>query len=350
MKLYIMKKEALNTLKENLPEVYGRYYKEDNNKWISEVCGENPFIEFRDVPDFELTKLDSDWKPGEVDLNNCKILYEKLKFLSESQASDERLWAGLAHSTFYDYMCRRWKYGHGRHPKAKDREAGEICSRFFLKGGGRGSLFRNTLAKYWWVGHNSYDPSNTENHFENLDVIGVVDFVSKVHEIYHSNNFSSNPNVRLAIIDSLRKFNEEGKKLIVKDHIRPALQYLNVVGGSVVIDCLSREEICELFTDAITAIMQGDRPTLVFSAQEADEQDDNPDLVDEENEENTGEMTTVILGCTVTIRNEDGREKSYVYDYQGGVIPYKISVFQDHKVGDRVEIDDEVWEIISVSL
>ena len=81
MKLYIMKREALETLKANLPVVYGKYYTEKTNQWISDICGEDPFIEFKDVTEFKLADLNSDLTPGEIDLNNCKILYEKLQFL-----------------------------------------------------------------------------------------------------------------------------------------------------------------------------------------------------------------------------------------------------------------------------
>lgn len=118
MKLYIMKREALETLKANLPVVYGKYYTEKTNQWISDICGEDPFIEFKDVTEFKLADLNSDLTPGEIDLNNCKILYEKLQFLSESQASDERLWAGLAHTTFYDYMRKRWGMDTGKSRRA----------------------------------------------------------------------------------------------------------------------------------------------------------------------------------------------------------------------------------------
>ena len=114
MKLYIMKREALEMFKANLPVVYGKYYTEKTNQWITDICGEDPFIEFKDVTEFKLADLNSDLTPGEIDLNNCKILYEKLQFLSESQASDERLWAGLAHTTFYDYMRKRWDMDTGK--------------------------------------------------------------------------------------------------------------------------------------------------------------------------------------------------------------------------------------------
>ena len=69
MKLYIMKREALETLKANLESVYGKYYTEKNNKWIEDICGENPFVEFKEVNDFALADLNSDLTPGEIDLN-----------------------------------------------------------------------------------------------------------------------------------------------------------------------------------------------------------------------------------------------------------------------------------------
>lgn len=53
MKLYIMKREALETLKANLPVVYGKYYTEKTNQWISDICGEDLFIEFKDVTEFK---------------------------------------------------------------------------------------------------------------------------------------------------------------------------------------------------------------------------------------------------------------------------------------------------------
>ena len=123
MKLYIMKRDALETLKANIPLVYGKYFTESTNKWIYDICGENPFIEFKDVTEFELASLNSGLTPGEIDLANCKIIYEKLMFLSESQASDERLWAGLAHTTFYEYMRERWGYGYGKKPNGAEKDA-----------------------------------------------------------------------------------------------------------------------------------------------------------------------------------------------------------------------------------
>lgn len=348
MKLYIMKREALETLKENLPVIYGKYYTEKSNEWISDVCGMNPFVEFKEVPEFKLTDLDSDYMPGEIDLNNCKIIYEKLKFLSESQASDERLWAGLCHSTFYSYMKRRWKYGYGAKPKSAEKEAGAILLRYFFTIAGRGGFYRNTLSKCWWVGHNTYDPNNASNHFESLDIIGSNDLNSKISEFFRNYSFSSNPNVMAAIVESLRVFNEEGKKLAVREHIRPALQYLNAVGGSVVMDCLSKEEISSIFSDAISAIMQGDTPSLNLSATANDIEDN--DLLDDPNGVDTDNEPSVTLGCMITLQNEAKEIKRYKYDYKDGKWPENLDVFTNHKKGDKIDLKGELWEIVDILL
>lgn len=351
MKLYIMKREALETLKVNLPVVYGKYYTEKTNQWITDIYGEDPFIEFKDVTEFKLADLDSDLTPGEIDLNNCKILYEKLQFLSESQASDERLWAGLTHSTFYGYMRKRWGYGYGKKPKSVEKEAGAILTRFFYRSSGRSGFYRNTLAKCWWVGHNTYDSSNTGNHFESLDIIGSNDLNSKINEFFYNFTFSSNPNVMNAIIEAFRRFNEEGKHILVRDHIRPAMSYLNAVGGSVVLDCLEKEEITHIFSEAIEAIMQGDIPTLNLESNMTLESDDI-DYFDDDaaDPENFSDIPVVTLGCKVVLRNTKKETKIYKYDLFNGVFPKSIEIFTGHKVGDMIEFLGSEWKIEDVIL
>lgn len=345
MKLYLMRREALETLKKNLPNVCGYYYTQKSNKWIEDVCGENPFVEFKDVPEFTLSNLDAGLTSGEIDLQNCKILYEKLMFLSESQASDERLWAGLSHTVFYEYMRKRWGYGYGAKPKSAEKEAGVIQTRFFYKNAGRGGFYRNTLSKCWWVGHNTYNLNNRGNPFESLDVIGSNDLNSKITEFFRNFSFSSNPDVMDAIINALRKFRDEGKSLSVRNHIRPAMSYLNAVGGSVVIDCLSKEEITNIFSDAIDAILQGDTPSLNFVSgleEDIDAEDD------EGATESGAEVADVVLGCTVVIRNGKGEIKSYQYKQINGKLPEILKAFTGHKEGDIVEIAGDSWKIEEV--
>lgn len=82
MKLYFMKKEALDILKSNLDMVYNMYFIEKDNKWLWKVCGGDPFAEFKEIQDFQLAPIDSDLTKGEVEFANCKIIYQHLSFMN----------------------------------------------------------------------------------------------------------------------------------------------------------------------------------------------------------------------------------------------------------------------------
>ncbi len=341
MKLYIMKQEAVDFLKDNMQSLYGRYYTEPTNKWIGEVYGDDPFVEYKEIPDFVLAPIDYS-ALGEVDFKNCKIVYENLLFLSESQAGDERLWAGLAHTVFYPYMRERYRYAQGKIPKTAEKEAGEIRSRFFYKSAGRGGLYRNTLARAWWVGHNTYDPQNVHNHFDKLDLIGSNDISSKILEFFYNFSFSSNTYIMDAIADGLRHFRDEDKYISPRKHLRPAMSHLNAVGGAVILDCLPKEEITDIFVSAIEGIMQGDAFPI-------DVAEDDDEIETDEISEGTGADATVVLGCKITIQSDDLSIKKYKYEQQAGTLPPFLSVFTGKSVGDKIVIQDVEYTIIEIT-
>lgn len=271
MEIYIMKQKAIDYLKENMLTLHSNYYKFIDNDWIYKEFDYDPFEFFMDIPDFELTPLDNRGA-GEIELENCKILYEHLKNLSQSNASDERLWAGLCNGVFYKYVRNRWKYPSlvQKDPKS---DASAIISRFFFSGGTRSGLFRNTLAKCWWVGQATYDGENSDK-WHMLDSIGYDDFSTKVSDILYSNTFAANKNIMRGICKGLDFYRKNGVHLIVKDHIRPTMQYLNALGGTVLLDMYSDEEIANEVITRIQYLMN--------------EKDDTLDLADatEESEDN----------------------------------------------------------------
>lgn len=90
MKLYFMKQKAIDYLKANMRNIYMNYFRYKTNEWIYDLFDYDPFEYFMEVPDFELSGIVGRMA-GEVDFDNCKILYTNLRRISESQASDERL-------------------------------------------------------------------------------------------------------------------------------------------------------------------------------------------------------------------------------------------------------------------
>ncbi len=349
MKLYFMKKEALDILKSNLDVVYNMYFTEKDNKWLWKICGGDPFVEFKDIQDFQLAPIDSDLSKGEVEFANCKIIYQYLSFLTESQACDERLWAGLCHSVYYSYLRKRWDYDK-KSPKTQKEAVSNIKSRFFFSGGTRAGLFRNSIAKCWWVGRNIYDPSNT-NPFEKLDIIGSNDISSKISDIFYSNNFSANPVILNGIVKALKNFKDENTQLSFRDHIRPSLQLLNAVGGGVVLDCLDENEIADIIIDNIYGILQGDELGVETENESEEYEDldaDGNEVTDAENSDNDVEDEYVVIGQKVNVRIKETDElKTILVNYlpNSTKIPPLAKILLGYHVGDEVAFQEKTYKI-----
>lgn len=259
MRLYFMKQKAIDYMKANIRNIYMNYYRYNTNEWIYDLFDYDPFEFFIDIPDFELANIEG--AIGSVELENCKIIYSHLKNISASQASDERLWAGLCNGVFYQYVRKRWKYGSTQLKKV-ETDSSAILSRFFFSGGTRAGLYRNTLSKCWWVGYLTYNNA-AYNKWELLDALGPNDFATKVSDIFYSNNFSANSDILEGICNSIKFFEERDIKLSVAEHIRPTLQYLNAIGGATLLDMYSSDEIKSIVIENIRRIQSGVQGDLI---------------------------------------------------------------------------------------
>lgn len=249
MELCYLKGDALDTLKSSLGKTFEKYLIERDNSWVIEVCGENPFVKFRDVPDFELAPLDKGLDLGKVDFLNSKILYKNLHFLTPRQAADERFWAGFCHGAFYDYVRRRWGYDKIDNLRGVDKEKtiNEIINRFFFKNDVREQLLVNTLSKYWWAGY--IFPN------EALDALGTKDFYKKIFSIM-SRSFIRSQTLRNGFIKFLRHFKDNRITLNRDKHILPAMIELNKRGGVIILDCLTEKEIAQIMIKHVEEILQ----------------------------------------------------------------------------------------------
>lgn len=278
MILYYMKKEALEFVKKNINNLYTHYFTDDTPDWISEEYGSDAFAVFKEIPDFELCEI-SEKAAGEIDFENIQRLFLAMKELSESQAAEERLWAGLCNKTFYEYLRRRWRYDETDITDS-EKDSSTILSRFFFSSGARSSYFRNSLAKYWWVGRLSYDETNVNDSFYALKVIGSSDLNSKITEIFYNNTFASNPIILKAITKALGYYYEKGIYLSEKDVLRPTMQYLNAVGGALCLDAIPESDFVKITVDKINSLLRGG-----YSALTVDENDNSFDEIEENEEE-----------------------------------------------------------------
>lgn len=370
MKLYFMKQKAIDYIKANIKSLYMNYYKYANNEWIYDLFDYDPFELFLEIPDFELCPVTSG-TAGEIELENCKILYSKLKMISESQASDERLWAGLCNGAFYTYVRARWNYSK-LVPKNPRNDASGVISRFFFSGGGRSGLFRNTLAKCWWVGMSTYRGGLTD-HWRLLDAIGPEDFATKVSDIFFSNTFAANPAILEGICNGMEFFKNKGQKLLMKDHIRPTMQYMNALGGGILLDALTSEDVTNLVIENIGRIKNGEQQDFFESSYDAssdseeeetikpdvkevnidyqEEQEQiEQDVIEIDEEEVLGVPEEVERGCTVLVHNKTkNKDMSYVIPGLDERELYWIeSKLLGKKVGDTVKVRLDEYEVLSI--
>ncbi|NLD16805.1 MAG: hypothetical protein GX666_04385 [Tissierellia bacterium] len=232
MKLYYMRQEILEDLKNNIAHNIENYSNE-SNQWIMNQY-ENPFLEYKKtVDDFELLVDPKD--VGSSDMENVRILHSNLKFLTKSEAADERLWTGLTHSVFWNFMKERWS-------SRPSKEEKQIGNRYFLTGGSsnRRALLMNTISRYWWIGELIYDEDNIKNPYYLIEVFRG-DFTTNVHTLL-SSNFTSNTNILKGVLRPMLEYKEVNGSLS-REEFQAIIRYANLIGGSYLLDYLSTEEI-----------------------------------------------------------------------------------------------------------
>lgn len=273
MEIRFMKRDALNTLKGSLRRIFTNYFIKENPSWIEEkeVLGKDPFVKFRRVPDFQLISPDPkkvNMTIGKIEIENSKLVYQNLRFLTPSQAADERLWAGLCHSEFYDYVRQRFDYEANKTAysttdeddddeikklTSDDKEITRIENRFFFsRKYSRERLLTNPIARYWWTGRAFYD--DADKNFKRLDVIGENDFYTKIFSTM-TRSFAANRDILNGVAKCFEHFNKKDLALNTDKHLRPALIEINKIGGAVVLDCLTEDEIAAIMIERIGKLL-----------------------------------------------------------------------------------------------
>lgn len=257
MILYAMSQEALQRAKATLDNVWRRYYDCPSNDWMCEEWGHDAFMPFREVPDFTLALPNADVGEGATDILNCERVYSALRnHLRPFEAAQERLWAGICNYNFYEALRTRWKYDSADVNTVQHN--GYIEGRFFfIRRSSRGSLFRNTISKCWWVSYHLYDAERPQDPFWRLHELGAQNFSTKVSDIFFNNRCALSPNVIHGIVSGIMSCRAEGIPIdTASDYLRPALQHLNAAGGLVVLDTLKEEDIRDILVEGAKRVVR----------------------------------------------------------------------------------------------
>lgn len=236
MKLKFISEETLADLRGNYDSYKEHYYNEDH-QWFDNYFKEEGRVLESNIP-FKEPSLNMDEDYVISDKENVKAIYEALKHLTVNQATQERLWSGLAHLQLRDFAFYRLK---------KDLESKNdkrINTALFFKNGNKRSLFVHILARLWWVGYMTCDESNRNDPYWLTDFFSSKDFSAR-SVIFFLSNFTSNRTITRGILKCLIRLEQNGIA-IKRDHFVQANKYLNVVGGAMILDMLTEEEVEEM--------------------------------------------------------------------------------------------------------
>lgn len=249
MKLQFVSYDNLDTIKSNLP-AWVENFKLESSDWLTTELGSPLFTDtkFADVADFTLDM--SEEKPFLTEAENVKRVYGNLSFLSDSQASDERLWAGLCLGPFWDYVKYRWDI-------EKKCTVSNIQQHFLFGFGSRRSLTRNALSRLWWIGRLTFNEKQTNPWRLTEFVCESSDYIMHILE----RNTSNNPSIIRPFLSAIIDAREQGYQ-IDTNTVGELAKYLNLLGGIYILDCLPEQRIYDKIFAKATEIKKPNDATI----------------------------------------------------------------------------------------
>lgn len=219
MNLKVMTTDALNFCKKNInDENLINHYKNGDNPeiWIAKEIGKPAFCEI----DFDVelpTLLIDNSNPAKVEAENVKLLYAALSDLNSCVTFDERFWAGLCHTFYYDFV---------RNSILKNNQinAKTIFENFFFESA-RSKIKNGTIPRLWVLGK-TYARKYKTNPFEYLEIMINADWT--IHTLrMHTINAFNNPLVVDAFMDCEIEINKKHGKRFNRNIVMALTQYTN---------------------------------------------------------------------------------------------------------------------------
>ena len=206
------------------------------------VAGKAPSFSASDIKDTileieELPKLDADLTAFE----NARALYESLRGLDRTMASDQRLWAWLAHVPFMDYMAKRWPV----EDQPKEKRARYIAQHWFVSTQTTTAYLRHGIALLWWGAHITYDEKRGDPFELTREFFALYEYTRQLDgSLGKSDSFV---HVLLDFISNNPKYFEQFKE----DKVRALMRRLNFVGAYRILPALDDKNLRNVFEESL---------------------------------------------------------------------------------------------------
>ena len=242
-KIKFLTEDSIEMLKKNSEALYKEVLS-SGNKSLEEFLGESGQIKETayEIDEFVLEMGQPEGKEPLTDAENAQRVYSHMKALSDSQASDERIWIAYTLNEQIDYMRYRWKAS----------SSADMLNRYFFNYSKNRSLFRNGMARLWWIGRVTYDEKREEPFELTKFLCNHQDFI----ETICGRSTFNNPTVQKATLNALYDVLHE-RKTDNREVIREIAKYVNLLAGTYILDMLSYEEVYYKVYSKLTEIVRG---------------------------------------------------------------------------------------------
>lgn len=229
MKIKYITEDDLNAIKSNTTRIFKEVVS-GKEKTIKEVLGKDFLIKDSsfEIGEFVLDMSQPKGSENLTDQENIQRVYNHMKYLSDSQASDERIWVAYTFSEFIEYMRYRWSA----------TDVNDMENHYLFNYSNQRSLFRNGISRLWWIGRITYDDSR-------IDPYELTKFLCKDQDYIESicgRNIFNNPNIAYSTIKALFDGEKSGIK-VDRYMVRNISKYVNLLAGTYILDAMEKDEI-----------------------------------------------------------------------------------------------------------
>lgn len=177
------------------------------------------------------------------DFENSKIIFEAYKNLTPLQASDIRLWTYLAHTDYYEYMCRRWA---SVKKKSASNPSKYILDHWFISSPAQSNLLRHGIAGLWWTAYLTYDETRTDSYELTNVLYRQLDFATRTLGTYSlARHKAAVKGILEYILQNPNLFKEK-----FEPKSRFLTKYINQIGGIKPLSYFNKD----FFKDSLEAI------------------------------------------------------------------------------------------------
>lgn len=184
-------------------------------------------------------------KNNNHDFENAVKIYETYKTFSPTEATSGRVWAYLAHVSYWNYMKKRWPIEN----QPEEKRGSYIVEHWFLSGTGASNLARHGLAMLWWGAHVTYDKERSDPYELTKEFFTMLDYTRTILTGTQGRNRIFTHALLEFVIENPKLFDSQKEA-----KIRFLMRNSNFLGGFKILPSLTKNEIKTIFRQYKTSL------------------------------------------------------------------------------------------------